>query len=188
MQLPYQDVRVAVIGDSFVQGVRDPRRLGWVGQLPLCVAQRLDLTVYNLGVRRDTSNDIASRWQSEASMRLKDGDAYGVCFSFGVNDTTQEGQSTRVPLDRSVKNPQEILRSARASGWSSLFLGPPPIADNAQNERMARIDHAYSAVAADEGVTYTSTFMALTANSVWMEQVAQEDGAHPANEGYVAYA
>ncbi len=93
-----------------------------------------------------------------------------------------------VPLDRSVKNLQETLRSARASGWSSLFLGPPPIADNAQNERIARLDHAYSAVAADEGVTYISTFMALTANSVWMEQVAQEDGAHPANEGYVAYA
>jgi lysophospholipase L1-like esterase len=50
------DVRVCFLGDSFVAGVGDPHCLGWAGRLAaLSHARGLLLTVYNLGVRRDTT-------------------------------------------------------------------------------------------------------------------------------------
>ena len=52
------DVRVCVLGDSFTAGVGDPTGAGWVG--PVAAAARRsgwELTVYGLGVRRDTSVD-----------------------------------------------------------------------------------------------------------------------------------
>lgn len=65
------DVRICFVGDSFVNGTGDPDYLGWTGRI--CVRTRQeghDITYYNLGVRRETSIDIAARWQEEVSRRL----------------------------------------------------------------------------------------------------------------------
>ena len=89
------DHRVCFIGDSFVQGTGDPERLGWTGRVLRTPAWR-EVTGYNLGVRRDTSADIARRWQAECAARLPYGiDSAGVVFHFGTNDTTVENGALR---------------------------------------------------------------------------------------------
>ena len=67
-------VRPCFVGDSFINGTGDDTCLGWVGRV--CAAMRAsgrDLTLYNLGIRRDTSADIAVRWLDETSRRLPQG-------------------------------------------------------------------------------------------------------------------
>ena len=71
---PNADRRVFFIGDSFVAGVGDPEHRGWVGRL----ADRAHragapITAYNLGVRRDTSDDICRR--SRTKWRCAEGRA-----------------------------------------------------------------------------------------------------------------
>ena len=69
MNMRMNDIRICFIGDSYVQGTGDPECLGWAGRL--CVTARRDgheVTGYNLGVRRETSRDIAHRWLSECEM------------------------------------------------------------------------------------------------------------------------
>jgi hypothetical protein len=57
-------MRICFIGDSLVNGVGDPTGLGWVGRVATAARRRgHDITAYNLGIRRDTSGDIAVRWQ-----------------------------------------------------------------------------------------------------------------------------
>ena len=56
-------MRILAFGDSFVAGVGDPAHQGWLGR---ALAGRPEVTLYNLGVRRDTSADIARRWLAEA--------------------------------------------------------------------------------------------------------------------------
>ena len=84
------DQRVCFVGDSFVQGTMDEACLGWAGRV--CAAARgagFELTGYNLGVRRDTSDDVRRRWLTECEARLPEGlEAAGVVFAFGTNDTT----------------------------------------------------------------------------------------------------
>ena len=55
-------MRILAFGDSFVAGVGDPAHQGWLGR---ALAGRPEVTVYNLGVRGDTSADILRRWAAE---------------------------------------------------------------------------------------------------------------------------
>ena len=97
------DQRVCFVGDSFVQGTMDEACLGWAGRV--CAAARgagFELTGYNLGVRRDTSDDVRRRWLTECEARLPEGlEAAGVVFAFGTNDTTEEAGHRRVTADDS---------------------------------------------------------------------------------------
>ena len=57
-------LRICFVGDSITQGTADKEYLGWPGRL--CAGERArghDLTCYNLGVRADTTADIARRWR-----------------------------------------------------------------------------------------------------------------------------
>ncbi|EAW38620.1 Lipolytic enzyme, G-D-S-L [Lyngbya sp. PCC 8106] len=90
-------MRICFVGDSFVNGVGDPSGLGWTGRVCVEAHQYKDeITVYNLGIRRETSADILKRWSGEVSCRLTSEYDSRVVFSFGVNDTTIEQGKTRV--------------------------------------------------------------------------------------------
>jgi acyl-CoA thioesterase-1 len=181
------DLRVCVVGDSFVAGVGDPDYLGWVGR----VAARTHwagrpLTAYALGARRQTSQDVADRWRAECTPRLPDGCDGRVVLAFGVNDTAIDagGTGPRLSAADSATNLARILREVRDAGWTSLVIGPPPIADADQNERISRLDTVFSGTCKAAGVGYVRVFEELLADCTWMQQVAADDGAHPGAEGY----
>lgn len=174
-----QDLRICFVGDSFVAGINDPECLGWTGRLSALAHRRgYNLTQYNLGIRRDTSTDIAVRWQAEAARRLPDYCKPFVVSSFGVNDTTIETEGTRPEETQSIENPRHMLGAARKR-YSVLLIGPPPIADAKQNKRTRRLSQLMSEAAAEEGVPFLPIFDALIEDPVWMAEVSADDGAHP---------
>jgi acyl-CoA thioesterase I len=181
-------MRLCFFGDSFVNGTGDPECLGWAGRI--CAdARRIgcDLTYYNLGVRRDTARDIAERWRREAMIRLPSDIDGRLIFSFGVNDCLFEAGQQRVRPGMTLKTAKEIL--AQATEWRpTLFIGPPPIADNEANERIASLSSALSAPCAEQGVPFFDSFAPLSVSRVWMRDVADGDGAHPGAEGYALFA
>ena len=82
-------------------------------------------------------------------------------MSFGVNDTTADGRVTRVAPERSVANLRTLLADAAAAGLPALVVGPPPVADGAQNRRIAAFDERLAATAAEAGAPYVPVFAAL---------------------------
>ncbi|MDP9407827.1 MAG: GDSL-type esterase/lipase family protein [Actinomycetota bacterium] len=179
------DLRVCFLGDSFVAGVGDPEHLGWVGR----VAARTNrggqpLTAYGLGVRRETSRDVLGRWRRECAPRLPAGSACGVVVSFGVNDTTHEGGAVRVPPPQSAAHLARLLEGVATAGWRVLVVGPPPVRDRQQAERILALDAVFGTVCADADVAYVSVVEALLDSRVWMHEVAGGDGAHPGAAGY----
>src|SRR5512133_2486518 len=127
-------MRLCFFGDSFVAGVGDPDHLGWPGRVCASVHARVGaVTHYNLGVRRDTSADVAVRWRLEAERRLPDGEDGRLVFSFGANDCALENGHARVALASSLAHLAAVLDSARR--WRpTLMVGPPPVAeDNLRN-------------------------------------------------------
>jgi acyl-CoA thioesterase I len=176
---------VFFVGDSFVAGVGDPQHRGWVGRL----AERAHrvgapITAYNLGVRRDTSDDILRRWADEVAVRRAAGAQERLVVSFGVNDTTDDGRATRVAPEYSVANLHTLLADAAVAGLPVLMVGPPPVADRVQNRRIATLDAQFAAVCAETGAPYVTVFAPLRDAPVWMDEVAAGDGAHPAAAGY----
>jgi lysophospholipase L1-like esterase len=182
------DLRICYIGDSFVHGTNDPLCLGWTGRLSAEARRRgYALTSYNLGVRRDTSRDIARRWLMEVACRLPVHCKPYVVFSFGVNDTTLEDGRLRVAAHESVKITRQLLKIAK-SRYSVLMVGPPPIADGEQNRRTELLSRHLCEVAGQENVPFLEVFHALFRDEVWMAEVRADDGAHPRASGYECFA
>ncbi|MGK2871852.1 MAG: GDSL-type esterase/lipase family protein [Alphaproteobacteria bacterium] len=183
-------MRICFLGDSFVNGVGDDTGLGWVGRT--CAAARKqghDMTAYNLGVRGDTSADIAVRWLREAELRLPASHDGRLVFSFGTNDCCpgEDGQP-RVPHARGLENAQAILSAATA--WRpTLVIGPLPVCDDAATDgRVLDLSQAFGKLCAQLGVPYLDVFPAMTSCDAWRREAASGDGAHPNSDGYAALA
>ena len=182
---PNADRRVFFVGDSFVAGVGDPEHRGWVGRLA-ARAQRAGapITAYNLGVRRDTSDDICRRWMDEVAVRRGAGAQERLVVSFGVNDTSRCADGTRVAAEHSVANLRTLLGEAATAHLPVLVVGPPPVADPAQNRRLAALDERLRRTCAEARVPYVAVFAALQSEPRWMDEVSAGDGSHPAATGY----
>jgi acyl-CoA thioesterase I len=177
-------MRICFFGDSIVNGTGDPDCLGWVGRV--CAAARqagVDVTGYNLGIRRDTSTDILGRWRREAELRLPAGHERRLVFSFGVNDCIYENGACRVPSVQTTANARAILAAAAAFA-PTIMIGPAPIAEPDVNARVQRLIPALSATCHELGVPFLDLFDRLKASSTWMREIAQGDGAHPGRSGY----
>lgn len=181
-------LRLCFVGDSFVNGTGDPNCLGWTGRI--CQVrnhQGHDITYYNLGVRRETSADIAARWYAEVSCRLPGDCRTGVVFCFGINDTTLENGIVRVTVHESVNYAQQILNKARQY-YPVLMISPPPIADADQNLRTIQLVESFAQICQSLTIPYLDIFTPLHASTVWMTEVSQTDGAHPRAAGYQLWA
>jgi acyl-CoA thioesterase-1 len=183
------DRRVLFFGDSFVAGFGDPTGVGWVGRVVAAAhGAGQPLTAYNLGVRRDTSADVAARWRAEASARMRDAQAsYGVVFAVGVNDTTEERGRVRVAPGPAVDHLGRMIDGARAIGLDVFVVGPPPAGEPAQDERVRDLSERFARLAAGRGVPFAETVTALPATA-WTREAAASDGTHPAAGGYAALA
>jgi lysophospholipase L1-like esterase len=186
-----RDIRICCVGDSFTAGAGDETGLGWVGRVAAAAWHRgVELTAYNLGVRRDTSADIRRRAEPEVLARLLGaaGSVHAVVFCFGVNDTTFEDGMPRVPPEATFENARALLAWSMAR-WPTLMLGPPPAAhDAAQDARVAALEPRLALIAAGLDVPFLPLHAALSAGTAWRAGAARGDGVHPDSGGYAALA
>jgi len=183
-----KDHRICFVGDSFVQGTGDARCLGWPGRLTQqAIANGTNLTHYNLGIRRDTSRDIAARWQQECTARLPAIFEQHVVFAFGVNDTALIDGKLRLQPEASLANFTTIVGAA-ALHFPTLLIGPPPVPNAEQNQRVQNLDRQFQQIAATLRTPYLSVFDALLTDTHWISEAVANDGIHPGQYGYDALA
>jgi acyl-CoA thioesterase-1 len=182
-------LRICFFGDSMVNGTGDDACLGWVGRA--CSAARRggrDVTCYNLGIRRDTSEDVLMRWESEAKGRLLPKHDGRLVFSFGANDAClREDGKVRVTPDRAVANAEAILVNAMASR-PTLMVGPFPICDPGVDIRVRELSARFSALCDRLGISFLPVVDIASASDIWRQEVAAGDGAHPNEQGYALVA
>ncbi|MBM7818365.1 lysophospholipase L1-like esterase [Cellulosimicrobium cellulans] len=183
-----RDVRVCFVGDSFVAGVGDGSALGWVGRVVAASATRaLPLTAYNLGVRRDTSEQVADRLAREVAPRLAPAAEPRVVVSFGVNDTALDVDARpRVDVAGTLA---ALRRIATDVGPVPLLLvGPVAVDDDDHNARSAELDAALRDESSALGVPCVSVLDRTARDATWRREVRAGDGAHPGAAGYAVLA
>ena len=188
MNMNASDIRICFVGDSYVQGTGDPEYLGWAGRL--CVRARRaghNLTGYNLGVRRETSADIARRWLGECAPRLPETTENHVVFSFGLNDVTIENGAPRVAEGETLANLRAMLVAAKPR-YRTLVIGPVAVPDVERNAPLLRLSDGMAKVAAGLGIPYLPLFPHFVDDAQWLEEARQNDGAHPRAAGYAKIA
>ena len=179
------DRRVLFFGDSFVVGTGDPTGLGWVGRVVAAShADGVALTAYALGVRGESSAQVAARWRAEAQPRLDPACDCRVVFSFGANDS---GAAAIAP-ERSVRALATVLDEAAALGLSVFVAGPPPVGEAHRDDRVAALSASFAGIAAERKVPFVSLIESLRASQPWTCEAASADGTHPAAGGYEALA
>ena len=172
-------MRICFVGDSITNGTGDPEYLGWVGRVMQHErARRVELTSYNLGVRRDRSDQIRARWRAEVEARLPAEHEGRVVFAFGANDAVQE-IAPAVTLGHA-----EAMLTDAGTRWPVFLVGPAPLAEAPALERVAALDEALGALCARLGVPYASVFDGLMATPTWLDEARAGDGAHPGASGY----
>jgi lysophospholipase L1-like esterase len=180
---------VAFFGDSFVAGVGDPACRGWVGRVGAASwAAGLPVIAYPLGVRRQTSVEVAGRWRAEARPRLPDGADCRVVFSFGANDATVEDGRERVAPGVSAATLAAVVDEAAALRLPAFVVGPAPVGDAGQDARIAHLSERFAAVCDERRVPFVPVDEALAACAIWFEEATAGDGTHPAAGGYEALA
>lgn len=191
--------RICFVGDSLTAGTYDDQYLGWPGRV--CrrqVAKGHDISLYNLGVRAETSVQISQRWRAESTPRLPEDFDGRLVMSFGVNDSVEQADGTiRVPLDESIETARAMVIEAKA--WKpTLWISPVPTPDLRQpfrpspelfytfsTTRCADYNAAYKELAAELDVPYLDIFSALANDDRWAAiQQNDGDGVHPPSAGY----
>jgi acyl-CoA thioesterase-1 len=189
MTMADRDLRVLFFGDSFVAGTGDPTARGWVGRVVAATwAAGTPMTGYPLGIRRETSVEVAARWLTEYRPRLLDGADCRVVFAFGTNDATFEDGRPRVAADTSVRTLERVLDEAAQLGLPAFVVGPSPSCDPAQDDRVAALSARFAAVCDAGSVSFVGVVEALRASPVWADEARAGDGVHPAAGGYEALA
>lgn len=183
-------MRICFIGDSFVNGVGDVEGLGWRGRVTaLALKAGLDLTAYDLGIRRNTSADILARWEAEATARFPAGAPHRLLFAFGTNDCADDGTGMpRLPLPQTLANAEAILTRAKTLA-PSLMVGPAPMLDDAEvDERLAELERRLGALCDGLEIPFLPVLNLLQDSDAWTKGAASGDGTHPDGGGYAFLA
>ena len=184
------DRRILFFGDSFVAGAGDPTGLGWVGRVAAASHDAgLPITAYNLGVRGNTSADVAARLETEAAARTGNEAAdYGVVLSFGANDMLVADNRLRVAPGRSIGTLNRLIDLTQASGHGVMVVGPPPVGEPEEDERIRELSSQFAHVATHRGLPYADVARVLSSHEGWRSEAAANDGSHPGAGGYAALA
>jgi lysophospholipase L1-like esterase len=181
-------MRICFIGDSFVSGAFDDECMGWVGRISASARRRKhDVSPYNLGVRGETSIQIARRWRAEAEMRQSPQQEGRLVFEFGVNDAREVNGKRQMEAAQSLAAAREILGGAVA--WKpTLMIGPPPGGDQARNLRVKELSEAMARLCNELRLPYFDSFTLLAASSTFIPSTKAVDGTHPNADGYSEWA
>jgi lysophospholipase L1-like esterase len=181
-------MRICFLGDSFVSGAYDSECLGWAGRI--CAAARRrghDISVYNLGIRGETSMQLAARWHNEASLRHNALQEVRLVFEFGMNDARDANGKLQLNEAEFLAAARQIL--AKASAWKTvLMIGPPPVNDDPRNSRVKSISEKLAGLCSELNVPYFDSHPALQTTGIWLRDIREVDGTHPSATGYAEWA
>lgn len=189
---------LVALGDSLTQGIGDEELLGWLGRWARQFTESREVTLYNLGVRGNTSLDLSKRVKSELEARLEPGDAATLLLCIGTNDTAEYRGKERVPLSRSLQLVERILSEMERFG-RVFWISPVPVTERELNfepregevfsfrsERLQALNAAYAEIATRRRIVYLDLFQLFVEKELSLG--ASSDGIHPQGAGYETIA
>lgn len=192
-------MRILIFGDSITYGVWD-KAGGWAQRFrTLLDSQNLaNLSgelklVYNLGIPRDTSEEIRSRYESEIRFRKRKDERLLIIVAVGTNDSAYDHdiKSTRVPIERFRSNLKWLIKKGRDLDASMALVGligsdeskTDPLHWNLnvsyRNSLISKYNLVIREVAHSEKVPFVDIFSSLNGRKDLLH-----DGLHPNARGH----
>ncbi|MBI2108779.1 MAG: hypothetical protein HYT93_01175 [Parcubacteria group bacterium] len=182
-------INVCIFGDSIVYGQGDAQKGGWATRLrnyfELQANNELDVRIYALGIRGETTQDVLGRLPAECTARKPD----IIIVSVGINDSQiiDTKETFLVPFSMFVKNIGNIFKTARRFTPKIIFVGLTPVDELKttptawgayyHNENIKQYDAAIKEFCHAKEITFISIFNLLSKNDLI-------DGIHPNSIGH----
>lgn len=174
---------VCYFGDSLTLGYGDEAGLGWPGRISATMREAdIDVTSYNLGVRKDTSVQMQHRWKMEAVSRRMPQTDFKLVFSFGVADVFNERTE-----EESLAACVSMLSQAKAMG-DVLVVGPTPVNDSDKRERITTLSRMIAGLCKRLDIPFVPTIDGMHRSFVYGQALNDGDGVHPTASGYADLA
>jgi acyl-CoA thioesterase I len=181
-----EHVHVCCIGDSHLQGHGDSGLLGWAGRLAVrALAEGVPLTYSNLGVRRETTPQVAARFEAEVAVRTAIAGHHLVVLSCGANDAIVVRGVRGTALPDSVAALTAMLACCERRGWLPFVVGPPLVGHPAQNPGIAEVSEVFRDVCTATGTPFAD--LVTTLGRDWADSL-RRGGTHPDDAGYAHVA
>lgn len=175
---------VAFFGDSHTAGVGDSTGLGWVGRVMQASREAgFSLDHHNFGVRGERSVEVLDRWQRQAFQPNEGAAASAAVFAVGANDASDEF-ALAISDKTSCAALTATLDGAICAGLAVFCVGPAPVGDSSQIDRILHLSARFATLCLSRGVPYAPLAPPLQSSQIWIEQIARCDGAHPDAAGY----
>lgn len=187
---------ILIFGDSIVYGRGEKPDTGWAGRLKEYF-ERLDPynAIYNLGIPRDTTDDLLERFDTEANARIHyffPEDKFVIIFGIGTNDarcieTPANQQTTQEKFKKNILN---LIKKAKKHTKRIIFVGLLPVDEDITNpfedtyftnKRQKEYNNIIEECCKQENID----FIDLIDN--WLKRKYKnlfEDGLHPNSKGY----
>lgn len=190
---------ILIFGDSITQGFHDTVYGGWCNLLVTEAMQRTiesdykkDLSVFNLGISGNNSEDLLDRFKNESAPRAE-GETV-IVFAIGVNDSLYELHtgSHSVPLEKFKENINILLQQAKVISEKIYILGLTPVVEIEVNPIPWNVAYGLTSKAiqnydsALENIAENAGAIFISMSDVWRGEVGQylTDGLHPNAEGH----
>ncbi len=178
---------ICIFGDSITMGASDIEQGGWVARLKNYFWQNdHDITVYNLGVSGDTTDDLLERFKSESAARKPD----LIIFAIGINDSQyiNSKDNPRVDLDKFKDNLNKLVAQAKKFTSDIIFIG----LTNVDESKTMPIPWAKNRYYDNENVNQYNSAVKLFCEEKFLfvdmsdllDDDDLEDGLHPNNTGH----
>lgn len=182
--LDYQKTRICLFGDGFMSHIGASPGQAWNQQLMKDAKSQYDhLKYYQLGIEEDTSLELMQRIPEEARKRFLAGGDNRLIICLGTNDTFAEKVKPQLSTKESIANLTKVLIDHRKE-CKILIIGPAPVFDPQQNQRIKRLSGALAELCQKARVGYISLFNALLDDVEYKRELHTVDNLHPGQKGH----
>lgn len=179
------------LGDSITLGVNVAPQESFVNKIYTGIIQKLPekyplppTTLYNLGVRKNTTKNILERFEKEFQDRNFPNSKAHFILMCGVVDMVMPEDKTLLSLEESKKYFKQLLTSAKEKG-NIFVISPSPVVNENHKERIANLILEQEKICQEMNIPYINIFQELDTKE-FLEDL--KDGIHPNEIGNVFIA
>lgn len=184
--------KILIFGDSITWGAYDPDGLGWANRYRKYTESKgSDISVYNLGIRGDTTVGLLKRFEIETDI-IK---PTNICivFGIGINDSrfVNNLQTPEIPLFQFKSNIEQLINLAEKFTKNIIFVGLTNVTP--EKITLHRVDKDYiytnnNIKAYDQAVRNMAlkrSYEFIDLQNLLKPEDFSEDGLHPNSRGHI---
>ena len=175
-----RDIRIVILGDTFVSAAGDERGMGWVGRVTAKTpAKHPRIDIFSLPAPGETSTMLAERWVAEVQRRFSTETENRLVIQLPNTDP-----AAGISISRSRLNIATIVDEAKKANIESFLVGPIPSRNPQLNPEIEHLASGFEDVATRRGIPFVDCFRPLVEHDGFNSELQNSEYGLPGQTGH----